>query len=242
MIASSPSVIDYFYDLTTTVVPTLPPSTSKAAKFKSIYLTVAKSIQQGLNVYSKNYLKGIATDNTNSSKKEIQIQLDLFIATLINETELLIGNNRLNLHSVNFTDSNLSEKVVHLTENLMILITIQFDAFMKNTTNENINYLLVEAIQSVIAGVLINFEKNAGFSQNEFANKINKLISKSLANSIYRLILQWNITEPKDLFSEFLLIMNRILSIIVKSLDDSPSSTSSEGSLFIKLFARFIRF
>ena len=189
---------------------------------------VMQGILTGLNDYIENYLNIYGFNNLNNlSEADLEKYLNTFVSILINQTDPIIIQ-QLNNNPYNKIDTNLQDKFAHLTQNLMIVITFQFDNFLSNKSSNDNN--LVNVLQQIILDLIINIEKSFGIVENDM---INQIISNLAANYINDLIQDPNSTKQliqtvlNYLENSAIDLLNLLLNFLQPNSSSSRSSSSS---------------
>ena len=180
---------------------------------------VMQGILTGLNDYIENYLNIYGFNNLNNlSEADLEKYLNTFVSILINQTDPIIIQ-QLNNNPYNKIDTNLQDKFAHLTQNLMIVITFQFDNFLSNKSSNDNN--LVNVLQQIILDGIVENDMINQIISNLAANYINDLIQDP--NSTKQLIQ----TVLNYLENSAIDLLNLLLNFLQPNSSSSRSSSSS---------------
>jgi len=200
---------------------------------------VMQGILTGLNDYIENYLNIFGFNNLNHlSEADLEKYLNTFVSILINQTDPIIIQ-QLNYNPYDKIDTNLQDKFAHLTQNLMIVITFQFDNFLSNNSNNNENNNLVNCLQQIVLDLLINIQKSFGIIENDM---INQIISNLVANYINDLIQDPNSTKQliqtvlNYLENSAIDLLNLLLNFLQPPNSSNISNNNNVKSSKLQLF------
>lgn len=144
-------------------------------------------------------LQGLG-DPASLSDQDILILTDIFLSTLINETDSLILSWNQVSPFANRQDDTLKDKVSHLTENLFYIIDLKFNEITQmNSTS--INNDLNSLLESVIASLITDLGKSLNIPQDD---QVNQLVSQIIVGLLCGTNVNEALTSITNLFEGFL--------------------------------------
>lgn len=168
------------------------PATKKidSSQLSELFSSIYDGMLEGFLDFFNYFLVQQGLSNlTSLNEQDIELIITLFVSTLNTEVDQLIGNltNTNPFYDQKKTDNNLHDKIVHLTENLLVLISLELEVWLNETVTDDIknqtndasgenNFTRQSSICNCIIKVvssLIGFvQESFGFSQNTLLNQI----------------------------------------------------------------------
>lgn len=165
---SSPSPTSRLQTSTSTSLPTTTSNTNSTITISMILNSILNGIIEGFVNFISYYLnlQGLGDPNL-LTPQDIEILADVFVSTLINETEMLVASWGQKIPFNPSPDLTLQEKISHLTEN--VLYIIELDA-KKMLNQSNAAETLKTMLQNLIINVLTNIENKLNLQQFQAFN------------------------------------------------------------------------
>jgi len=183
------------------------------------------------------------------SEQDMEILIDLLISTLNDEIDKFIFNttdmNSPFFEKYNHTNNNetLKEKITHLTENLMYLISIEFKMIIKTSakssssdSNQTTTQIICDSVSNLVLNTLNIVEQNLGF-KTQYAT-LNNALSVVLTDLIAQYIFNEkcnvnNETVMRSLVNSYVSnqvneVTNQIISSAETLLKENKRSISYE--------------
>lgn len=159
-----------------------------------------RGVEKGFLNFVDYFLKEQGLSELSSlSEQDMEILIDLLISTLNDEIDKFIFNttdmNSPFFEKYNHTNNNetLKEKITHLTENLMYLISVEFKMIIKTSakssssdSNQTTTQIICDSVSNLVLNTLNIVEQNLGF-KTQYAT-LNNALSVVLTDLIAQYI------------------------------------------------------
>jgi uncharacterized protein YsxB (DUF464 family) len=189
---------------------------------------------------------------TSLSEQDMEIFIDLLVSTLNDEIDKFIFNttemNSPFFEKYNHTNNNetLKEKITHLTENLMYLISIEFRMIIKASAKSSLSdsnqttssQIICDSVSNLVLNTLNIVEQNLGF-KTQFSS-LNNALSVVLTDLIAQYIFNEkcnvnNETVMRSLVNSYVSdqvneVTNQIINSAETLLKDNKRSVSYEDN------------
>jgi hypothetical protein len=209
-----------------------------------------RGVEKGFLNFVDYFLKEQGLSELSSlSEQDMEILIDLLISTLNDEIDKFIFNttdmNSPFFEKYNHTNNNetLKEKITHLTENLMYLISIEFKMIIKTSaksslsdSNQTTTQIICDSVSNLVLNTLNIVEKNLGF-KTQYAT-LNNALSVVLTDLIAQYIFNEkcnvnNETVMRSLVNSYVSnqvneVTNQIISSAETLLKENKRSISYE--------------
>lgn len=136
-------------------------------------------------------------DLSKLSDQDLEMLLNIFLSTVNSEVDSFVYNmTKTNpFYDQNKTDNTLQEKISHLTENLLVLLSVQLESLINgsnsnnnnNNNNNNQNSAFsCDCLSKLILSLMNIFEQSFGLPQDMFLNTIvSELASSYIASTLF---------------------------------------------------------
>lgn len=209
-----------------------------------------RGVEKGFLNFVDYFLKEQGLSELSSlSEQDMEILIDLLISTLNDEIDKFIFNttdmNSPFFEKYNHTNNNetLKEKITHLTENLMYLISIEFKMIIKTSakssssdSNQTTTQIICDSVSNLVLNTLNIVEQNLGF-KTQYAT-LNNALSVVLTDLIAQYIFNEkcnvnNETVMRSLVNSYVSnqvneVTNQIISSAETLLKENKRSISYE--------------
>lgn len=209
-----------------------------------------RGVEKGFLNFVDYFLKEQGISELSSlSEQDMEILIDLLISTLNDEIDKFIFNttdmNSPFFEKYNHTNNNetLKEKITHLTENLMYLISIEFKMIIKTSakssssdSNQTTTQIICDSVSNLVLNTLNIVEQNLGF-KTQYAT-LNNALSVVLTDLIAQYIFNEkcnvnNETVMRSLVNSYVSnqvneVTNQIISSAETLLKENKRSISYE--------------
>ncbi len=209
-----------------------------------------RGVEKGFLNFVDYFLKEQGLSELSSlSEQDMEILIDLLISTLNDEIDKFIFNttdmNSPFFEKYNHTNNNetLKEKITHLTENLMYLISVEFKMIIKTSakssssdSNQTTTQIICDSVSNLVLNTLNIVEQNLGF-KTQYAT-LNNALSVVLTDLIAQYIFNEkcnvnNETVMRSLVNSYVSnqvneVTNQIISSAETLLKENKRSISYE--------------
>lgn len=157
--------------------------------YDALYKGVSDGFVEFINYFL--VMQGLG-DMTTLVEEDMELLLNLFVSTVNTEIDSLVFNlTKTNpYYDLNKTDDNLQDKVAHLTQNLLVLLSLEFENMINGSDsnsndNQDNNNGFCGCLSKLILNLLIMLEQTFGLPQDMFVNDIaSELLSSYISTNL----------------------------------------------------------